>query len=80
MTQYRAVFVVNCKEDKDRVLQQNAIPSNLGKRMRDSEKKETGSTDNERVNLVFCSACSTEIGVVDSEEIYHFFNVIPSEP
>ncbi|KAL1191243.1 hypothetical protein V5N11_001477 [Cardamine amara subsp. amara] len=80
VTQYRAVFVVNCKEDKDKVLQHNAIPPNLGKRMRDSEKIETGSAGNERVNVVFCSACSTEIGVVDSQEIYHFFNVIPSEP
>ncbi|KAL1209779.1 hypothetical protein V5N11_020109 [Cardamine amara subsp. amara] len=80
VTQYRAVFVVNCKEDKDKVLQHNAISPNLGKRMRDSEKIETGSADNERVNVVLCSACSTEIGVVDSQEIYHFFNVIPSEP
>ncbi|KAG7549965.1 E2F-associated phosphoprotein [Arabidopsis thaliana x Arabidopsis arenosa] len=80
VTQYRAVFVVNCKVDTDRVLQQNAMPSKVGKRRRDSEMQETGSEDSEKVNPVFCSACSTEIGVVDSEEIYHFFNVIPSEP
>lgn len=80
MTQYRAVFVVNCRVDKDTVLQQNAMSSKIGKRTRDSEMQETGSADCEKVNRVFCSACSTEIGVVDSEEIYHFFNVIPSEP
>ncbi|CAH2073545.1 unnamed protein product [Thlaspi arvense] len=80
VTQYRAVFVVNCKVDKDRVVQQNAISSNVGKRRRDSEKRETVSADDETVNPVFCSTCSTEIGVVDGEEIYHFSNVIPSEP
>ncbi|VVB13698.1 unnamed protein product [Arabis nemorensis] len=80
VTQYRAVFVVNCEVDKDRVFQPNAIPSKVGKRTRDSEKQETGSADNERLNPVFCATCSTEIGVVDIEEIYHFFNVIPSEP
>ncbi|ESQ40775.1 hypothetical protein EUTSA_v10014924mg [Eutrema salsugineum] len=80
VTQFRAVFVVNCEVDKDKVLQHSAVPSKVGKRMRDSEKQETGSADNERLNPVICSTCSTEIGVVDGEEIYHFFNVIPSEP
>ncbi|XP_010491462.1 PREDICTED: E2F-associated phosphoprotein-like [Camelina sativa] len=80
VTQYRAVFVVNCRVDKDTVLQQKGMPSKIGKRRRDSEMQETGSAESEQVNRVFCSACSTEIGVVDSEEIYHFINVIPSEP
>ncbi|KAJ4911769.1 hypothetical protein Rs2_06390 [Raphanus sativus] len=80
VTQYRAVFVVNCKVDKDKALQHNTVPSKAGKRRRDSEEKETHSEDSERVNSVVCSTCSTEIGVLDSEEIYHFFNVIPSEP
>lgn len=80
MTQYRAVFVVNCKVDKDKALQHNTVPSKAGKRRRDSDEKETHSEDSERVNSVVCSTCSTEIGVLDSEEIYHFFNVIPSEP
>ncbi|KAF8099042.1 hypothetical protein N665_0254s0042 [Sinapis alba] len=80
VTQYRAVFVVNCKVDKDRALQHNTVPSKVGKRRRDSEEKETLSAQSERVNSVVCSTCSTEIGVLDTEEIYHFFNVIPSEP
>uniref|UniRef100_A0A1J3EHJ5 E2F-associated phosphoprotein n=1 Tax=Noccaea caerulescens TaxID=107243 RepID=A0A1J3EHJ5_NOCCA len=81
VTQYRAVFVVNCKVDENRVLQHNATPPSIvGKRTRVSEKQETGSADAERLNPVICSTCSTEIGVFDSEEIYHFSNVIPSEP
>ncbi|EOA19494.1 hypothetical protein CARUB_v10002197mg [Capsella rubella] len=80
VTQYRAVFVVNCRVDKDTILQHKAIPAKVGKRRRDYEMQETGSEESEKVTQVFCSACSTEIGVVDSEEIYHFFNVIPSEP
>lgn len=27
---------------------------------------------------VFCTDCNTQVGVMDSEEVYHFFNVLPS--
>ncbi|CAN8256876.1 unnamed protein product [Cochlearia groenlandica] len=80
VTQYRAVFVVNCMAGKERALKHNATPSEGGKRRRDFEKQETCSGDDERVRPVYCSTCWTEIGVLDTEEIYHFFNVFPSEP
>lgn len=28
---------------------------------------------------VCCDVCSTDVGVIDEEEVYHFFNVIPSQ-
>ncbi|XP_010546247.1 PREDICTED: E2F-associated phosphoprotein [Tarenaya hassleriana] len=83
LTQYRAVFVVNCKVEKDRVHKQSARTPRKGrKRGRELEpvdREEPGPADSETFNPVTCSVCSTEIGVTDEEEIYHFFNVIPSE-
>lgn len=32
----------------------------------------------ETFNPVMCSECNTEVGVYDSQEIYHFFNVLAS--
>ncbi len=29
---------------------------------------------------VRCKDCNTEIAVVDSDEVFHFFNVLPSAP
>ncbi|CAM9133676.1 unnamed protein product [Phaeothamnion confervicola] len=32
----------------------------------------------ERLRGVRCSECGTDLGVIDEEEVYHFFNVIPT--
>lgn len=29
---------------------------------------------------VCCKFCDTEVGVIDKDEVYHFWNIIPSEP
>ena len=29
---------------------------------------------------VVCDVCTTIVGAIDSEEVYHFFNVLPSQP
>lgn len=33
----------------------------------------------ETIKRVCCAVCSTDVGVIDEDEIYHFLNVIPSE-
>ena len=37
------------------------------------------SVQESAVHPVTCSVCSTIVAVYDSEEIYHFFNVLASE-
>ncbi|XP_077220963.1 E2F-associated phosphoprotein isoform X2 [Tasmannia lanceolata] len=68
----RAMFVVNCKIKNDQILRQSER----------KPRKGTSSTGSER-DVIFrpvcCSVCSTEVGVFDEDEVYHFFNVLPSE-
>lgn len=71
-TQYRAIFVVNCKMKSEEVLQPENQKRKRGGRWR--------NTSEDTVKPVCCSVCSTEVGVMDEEEVYHFFNVLPSEP
>ncbi|XP_027367094.1 E2F-associated phosphoprotein [Abrus precatorius] len=80
LTQYRAVFVVNCKIGNDKVLRQNSSRSR--KRNRGAEGfdgNDARSSNSETFKQVCCSVCSTEVGVIDEDEVYHFYNVLPSE-
>ncbi|XP_050275489.1 uncharacterized protein LOC126717687 [Quercus robur] len=74
VTQYRAIFVINCKIDSDQVLKQNGPKLIKGK-----SRREASSVGGETLKKVSCSACSTEVGVIDEDEVYHFFNALPSE-
>ncbi|XVE49717.1 hypothetical protein DITRI_Ditri01bG0103500 [Diplodiscus trichospermus] len=76
VTQYRAIFVVNCKIENDKVRQEGIKPRK-GKRRRESSENEAAG--GEIFKSVCCSVCSTEVGVIDEDEVYHFFNVLPSE-
>ncbi|KAJ4838859.1 hypothetical protein Tsubulata_010893 [Turnera subulata] len=78
LTQYRAIFVVNCKIGSNRV-QDSSKTSKQCKRSRQSDVSKAAQEDQEAVKSVFCSICSTEVGVLDEDEVYHFFNVLPSE-
>jgi len=61
--QYRAMFVQNCKV----MLSQTTRPVK-------------GDNDPDAVyHEVHCSKCDLNIAVRDSDEVYHFFNVLPSE-
>ncbi|KAK1380515.1 C-terminal [Heracleum sosnowskyi] len=78
VTQYRAVFVSNCKIKNDQVAQPG-IKRKRGKRGKGGSETDAGSFTGETFKPVCCSTCSTEVGVIDEEEVYHFFNVLPSE-
>ncbi|ORY06705.1 hypothetical protein K493DRAFT_333018 [Basidiobolus meristosporus CBS 931.73] len=70
LNQYRAMFVENCKIISGEVLK--FAPQ--GKKA-----KRTNPGGGEDVfHPVECNECGTRVAVIDSEEIYHFFNVIPS--
>lgn len=80
MTQYRAVFVVNCKVKNERVLRKNNSRARKSKRGTEAiDESEEHSTNIETFKQVCCSVCLTEVGVFDEDEVYHFFNVLPSE-
>ncbi|KAK1425589.1 hypothetical protein QVD17_20943 [Tagetes erecta] len=73
VTQYRAVFVVNCKIKKGQVSEKGSLKR---KRVRKGGRGSMGG--DESFSPVCCSVCETEVGVIDDEEIYHFYNVLPS--
>ncbi|KAJ4710476.1 E2F-associated phosphoprotein-like [Melia azedarach] len=78
LTQYRAIFVVNCKIESGQVQQITPKPKK-GKRRRESREYEANPAGDELFKPVSCSVCSTKVGVIDKDEVYHFFNVLPSE-
>lgn len=90
-TQYRAMFVMNCKVKKDEVLryktQQERKQRN--RKRRRGQKTETpldeapdlrpaGMDADEVYHPVQCTECSTEVAVFDKDEVYHFFNILSS--
>ncbi|CAH1790692.1 unnamed protein product [Owenia fusiformis] len=44
----------------------------------DGPSGSTEADDSDKVHPVTCSECNTEVGVYDSDEVYHFFNVLAS--
>ena len=79
VTQYRAVFVVNCKVGSERVVEQRNPKRKAGKRNGESVEGIANPAVGETFKQVCCVVCSTEVGVMDGEDVYHFFNVLPSE-
>lgn len=73
-TQYRAMFVKNCVVDRKETLR--CLPSRSSARRRNLP--EGVSDPRDLFNPVRCQVCRTEVAVYDSEEVYHFFNVIAS--
>lgn len=73
-TQYRAMFVKNCEVNRKETLR--CLPSRSSMRRRNLP--EGVSDPRDIFNPVRCQVCRTEVAVYDSEEVYHFFNVIAS--
>ncbi|KAK3007877.1 hypothetical protein RJ639_013707 [Escallonia herrerae] len=63
VTQYRAIFVINCKIKSDEVSQPGSL-----KRKRVRRGKGTGPVSGESLRQVGCTVCSTEVGVIDEDE------------
>ncbi|XP_058090278.1 uncharacterized protein LOC131236824 isoform X2 [Magnolia sinica] len=76
LTQFRAMFVVNCKIMTNQILRQQKQ-----KLKRTNSHINSSELEKDAVfRPVCCSVCSSEVGVFDEDEVYHFFNVLPSEP
>jgi len=72
-TQYRAMFVFNCRVDFTQKLQYKDKKS---KRRRNQFNSDNQSIDN--YFGVFFSVCNTQVAVYDSHDVYHFFSVLAS--
>ncbi|XP_021750614.1 E2F-associated phosphoprotein-like [Chenopodium quinoa] len=80
LTQYRAMFVTNCVITAKMVFPQGSKKRRKYRKAREPvEAEEASSTSVEAVRQVCCSVCSTEVGVIDKDEVYHFYDVLPSE-
>lgn len=70
------MFVLNCTVLKDEVLRYKPKQKKHRKKGQDSSKD--GSSD--KFNPVRCNVCNTEVAVYDKDEVFHFFNVLASNP
>ncbi|CAG8484382.1 24709_t:CDS:2 [Cetraspora pellucida] len=76
--------------DKENVKARNKNKNKrLSNKLSDKQKQQPNSTEDATVEMsgttegeiyypVECEICGTKVAVVDEEEVYHFFNVIPS--
>ncbi|KAK2191830.1 hypothetical protein NP493_44g05008 [Ridgeia piscesae] len=77
--QYRAMFVMNCNVDRSEILR---YPKQADKSRRRSRKQAEAATEQGTSDAAYyavrCSICTTEVGVFDEDEVFHFFNVLSS--
>ncbi|KAK8948269.1 hypothetical protein KSP40_PGU004442 [Platanthera guangdongensis] len=78
VTQYRAMFVVNCNVRSDQILREQMTKKRKFKTRKDSDEIHQDLDNDEIFRPVCCSVCATEVAVLDKDEVYHFFNVVPS--
>ncbi|PRP75886.1 E2F-associated phosphoprotein [Planoprotostelium fungivorum] len=43
-------------------------------------EEDSGEYEKEVYLLVYCNGCQAEVGVMDDDQVYHLYNVIPSDP
>ncbi|KAI8826894.1 E2F-associated phosphoprotein-domain-containing protein [Fimicolochytrium jonesii] len=80
-TQFRAMFFENCTVDTAVQLKYPVQkPPNRKKRkaLTEAEQDQDGEDDDAVFWPVRCDTCTTQVGVMDAEEVVHFFNVIAS--
>ena len=73
------MFVMNCSVDSSELLK---YPYPNKKRKKKKQKscttQDTSSETEEKFHPVRCNECNTVVAVYDTDEIYHFFNVLAS--
>ncbi|CAB3403331.1 unnamed protein product [Caenorhabditis bovis] len=76
-TQYRAMFVSNCRLDDEKMTVEKT-----GKARRKEKQRQvragvpTSLNDDDLFTPVKCALCGTLVAMMDSDEVYHFFNVL----
>ncbi|XP_076463858.1 E2F-associated phosphoprotein-like [Babylonia areolata] len=93
--QFRAMFVMNCKINKSELLsvpeqaakkkfkkskKSKGQSGGLGENGSHVEESVSSSSSRDQFHPVLCEECDTVVGVVDVEEVYHFFNVLVRRP
>uniref|UniRef100_A0A1I7TMS1 E2F-associated phosphoprotein n=1 Tax=Caenorhabditis tropicalis TaxID=1561998 RepID=A0A1I7TMS1_9PELO len=81
-TQYRAMFVTNCQLEGEKMAIEKTGKEK--RRQRQKSRKSGGQTsstaplldDSDLYTQVKCSSCGTIVAMMDSDEVYHFFNVL----
>ncbi|VDM59162.1 unnamed protein product [Angiostrongylus costaricensis] len=71
--QYRAVFVENCHVKKESL---KIEKTGKEKRRERQRMRKMGVQAEDLFLPVQCAVCSTNVAVLDHEEVYHFFNVL----
>lgn len=78
-TQYRAMFTFHCQVDLGEVMK---VPLHSQKNRSKKALSQPGelhfSGEEETYHPVRCSVCNTHVAMLDSDEVYHFFNVVTS--
>ncbi|XP_061674768.1 E2F-associated phosphoprotein isoform X1 [Syngnathoides biaculeatus] len=80
-TQYRAMFVMNCSVNKEEVLRYKTLAARTPRNRKGKTTTAPAGMDagpDELYHPVQCSECSTEVAVLDKDEVYHFFNILSS--
>jgi len=80
-TQYRAMFVMNCFVNKEEILKYRKKVKKRNKKRKHSEETTPAQSNQEEEEVyhpVLCTECSTEVAVMDKDEVFHFFNVLAS--
>lgn len=74
------MFVMNCIVNKEEILKYRAKPKKRSKKMKHSKETASMQSDQEEevYHPVLCTECSTEVAVMDKDEVFHFFNVLAS--
>ncbi|KAL8534896.1 hypothetical protein ACS0TY_010798 [Phlomoides rotata] len=73
-----ACFTTLCL-DCQRIKEEVSQPGSKRKRNKRGSKTEADPSPAETFKRICCSVCSTDVGVIDEDEVYHFLNAIPSE-
>jgi len=73
------MFVLNCTILRDQVLHTKTPKKGQKQRKRKKTYSEVEEDDDSGpYHPVQCTICSTEVAVYDKDEVFHFFNVLPS--
>lgn len=71
------MFVMNCTVDQSETLEYpEQAPKKKKKKPQETAPQPLCTKD--LFNPVRCSECKTVVGVIDKDEVYHFFNVLAS--
>ena len=77
--QFRAMFIMQCRTEMGEVLKYKKKKTKRKFNKHDTPM-ESAAPEYDVYHPVRCGSCQTEVGVYDEDEVYHFYNVLPSEP